>query len=62
MLQLAAYTWVSLRNRFDEVRKNNAGYSSETVIVTALLAGLAIAVITIIAFKVTGAANDVKTK
>ena len=38
-----------------------AGYSTETVVVTALLVALAIAVLAIIAVKVTSTANNINT-
>jgi hypothetical protein len=48
-----------LRNRWEQARRapSDAGYTSETVIVTALLVGLAIAVIAILAAKVKHKAN-----
>jgi hypothetical protein len=50
-----------LRTRLAKVRKNEGGYSTEAVIVTALLAGLAIIVVGIIAVKVTSKANNIQT-
>lgn len=50
-----------LRARLSELRKDEGGYSTEAVIVTALLAGLAIVVVGIIAVKVTNKANDIQT-
>jgi hypothetical protein len=51
-----------LRTRWQVLRAEpEAGYSTETVVVTALLVGLAIAVIAIIAVKVTSTANNINT-
>jgi hypothetical protein len=51
-----------LRARWQVLRAEpEAGYSTETVVVTALLVGLAIAVIAIIAVKVTSTANNINT-
>ena len=51
-----------LRDRFDDLRADpEAGYTTETVVVTALLVVLAVAVITIIAVKVTSTANNIST-
>jgi hypothetical protein len=55
--------WHRLKARFREVGRRLAteddGYTTETAIVTALLAALAIAVIGIIVAKVTGKANSI---
>ena len=51
-----------LRDRIDDLRADpEAGYTTETVVVTALLVVLAVAVITIIAVKVTSTANNIST-
>ena len=51
-----------LRDRWEDVRAEpEAGYTPETVVVTALLVGLAVAVIAIIAVKVTSTANNIQT-
>jgi hypothetical protein len=51
-----------LRDRWEDVRAEpEAGYTTETVVVTALLVGLAVAVIAIIAVKVTSTANNIQT-
>jgi hypothetical protein len=51
-----------LHNRWDDLRaESEAGYTTETVVVTALLVVLAVAVITIIAVKVTSTANNIST-
>lgn len=51
-----------LRERWTELRAEpEAGYTTETVVVTALLVVLAVAVITIIAVKVTATANNIST-
>lgn len=51
-----------VRARWDEIRRHardDAGYSTETVIVTALLAILALTVVGIIVAKVTAKANGI---
>ena len=49
-----------LRARLAAARRTgDAGYTTETVVVTALLVALAIAVVAIIVAKVTGAANAI---
>jgi hypothetical protein len=51
-----------LRDRWADVRAEpEAGYTTETVVVTALLVVLAVAVIAIIAVKVTSTANNIQT-
>jgi hypothetical protein len=51
-----------LRNRLAAARAEpDAGYSTEAVVVTALLVALAIAAITIIAAKVLAKANSIST-
>ncbi|UGQ13589.1 hypothetical protein LO772_08280 [Yinghuangia sp. ASG 101] len=45
--------------RLRELARDERGYSTETVLVTALLVALAIAVIAIIALKVTNKANSI---
>jgi hypothetical protein len=59
---LLQYLTCQLRLRFNEVRhrlRDDAGYSTETVIVTALLAALGLAVVGIIVAKVTKKANGI---
>jgi hypothetical protein len=52
----------ALRHRLAAVRSDpEAGYSTEAVVVTALLVALAIAAITIIATKVLAKANSIST-
>ena len=51
-----------LRARLAAARRKEAGYSTEAVIVTALLVALAITAVAIIASKVIGAAKGLKTK
>jgi len=49
-----------LRTRLEELRRNpEAGYSTETVLVTALLVVAALAVIAIIIAKITAKAHDI---
>jgi hypothetical protein len=51
-----------LRARWQLLRADpEAGYSTETVVVTALLVALAITVLAIIAVKVTSTANGINT-
>ena len=62
MNPLIHYLARQLRCRSAELRRrmrDDAGYSTETVIVTALLAILALAVVGIIAVKVTDKANGI---
>ena len=52
----------ALRNRLAAARaESDAGYSTEAVVVTALLVALAIAAVTIIATKVLAKANSIST-
>jgi hypothetical protein len=61
-LILLRYLLSLLRDRWEDVRaESEAGYTTETVVVTALLVGLAVAVIAIIAVKVTSTANNIQT-
>jgi hypothetical protein len=48
-----------IRTELDRLRHDQGGYSTEAVVVTALLAALAIAVIAIIVAKVIAKANDI---
>ena len=50
-----------LRARLDAAKEREAGYTTETVVVTGLLAAAAIVIIAIIVGKVTGEANNLKT-
>ncbi|HEU0089848.1 MAG TPA: hypothetical protein VFQ77_19735 [Pseudonocardiaceae bacterium] len=50
-----------IRTRIQAVRADDRGYTTETVIVTALLVTLALAVIAIIAAAVTDKANRILT-
>ena len=50
----------ALRTRIDELRRNpDAGYTTETVVVTALLIVAALTVVAIIVGKVTAKANGI---
>jgi hypothetical protein len=61
-LTILHHLFALLRTRWQVLRAEpEAGYSTETVVVTALLVGLAIAVIAIIAVKVTSTANNINT-
>jgi hypothetical protein len=48
-----------IRAEWNRLRRDDAGYSTEAVVVTALLAALAILVIAIIVVKVTEKANGI---
>jgi hypothetical protein len=52
------YQW----GRLVEARRDQRGMTTETVIITAVLAGLAIAVTLIIAQKVTNKATSIRTE
>jgi hypothetical protein len=61
-LTILRHLLLLLRSHWDDVRANpEAGYTTETVVVTALLVVLAVAVIAIIAVKVTSTANNIQT-
>lgn len=52
--------WSAVRTRAELLRRNpDAGYSTETVLVTALLAVAALAVVAVIVAKVTAKANGI---
>ena len=52
--------WTVVRGRWEELRRHpEAGYSTETVLVTALLVVAALAVIAIVIAKVTEKANGI---
>jgi hypothetical protein len=58
--QRVAAVWLALRARWEVLRREpDAGYSTETVLVTALLVVMALAVIAIIVAKVTAKANGI---
>jgi hypothetical protein len=60
MSPLLAYLAAELRHRWQAARDTkDAGYSTEAVLVTALLVSLAVVVIGIIALKVIGKANSI---
>jgi hypothetical protein len=50
-----------VRTRLSIVRQDERGYSTEAVLLTALLAALALAVGVIITTKITGKANSIPT-
>jgi hypothetical protein len=53
-------SWTTLTSRWETLRRDpEAGYSTETVVVTALLVAAALAVIAIIIGKVTAKANGI---
>ncbi|MGH3719417.1 MAG: hypothetical protein ACRDRI_11390 [Pseudonocardiaceae bacterium] len=60
MWTYCALLFTALRTRIDELRRNpDAGYTTETVVVTALLIVAALTVVAIIVAKVTAKANDI---
>ncbi|MGH3832388.1 MAG: hypothetical protein ACRDRS_18415 [Pseudonocardiaceae bacterium] len=60
MWTYCALLFAALRARIEELRRNpDAGYTTETVVVTALLIVTALAVVAIIVAKVTAKANDI---
>lgn len=60
MSALLAYLAADLRHRWQTVRDTkDAGYSTEAVLVTALLISLAVVVVGIIAIKVIAKANSI---
>lgn len=58
-VRIATARMRQLRARLRELARDERGYSTETVLVTALLVALAIAVIAIIALKVKGKADSI---
>lgn len=53
--------WTKIKARWDMVRRqSDAGYSTETVLVTALLVAAALVIIAIIIAKVTSKANGIQ--
>lgn len=60
MCPQAEALWTGVRARWEELRRRpEAGYSTETVVVTALLVVAALAVIAILIAKVTEKANGI---
>ena len=60
---LALEMWARhLRARLGAARSTEAGYSTEAVVVTALLVALAIAAVAIISAKVLAKANSIQTQ
>lgn len=56
------HLWAVLQGRFEALRADpDAGYTTETVIVTALLAALALTAVGIIVAKVVSAAHNITT-
>lgn len=51
--------WLKIRR---ELARNENGYSTEAVVITALLTALAVAAVAIIATKVMGKANGISTE
>jgi len=61
-LQIIGFAFTLLRSRLADAREDEAGSPTiETVLIAAGLAALAIAVVTIIAIKVTSKANNIPT-
>ena len=51
--------WLALQHRLETARGDERGMTTETVVITAGLAALAVAVVAIIASKVQGRANQI---
>ncbi len=60
-LSVLRHLMAALCGRLSSIRKSDAGYSTEAVIVTALLVALALSAVGIIAAKVIGKANSITT-
>ena len=61
-LTLLRHLWTMLHGRWQALRADpEAGYSTEAVIVTALLAALALTAVGIIVAKVIASANNINT-
>jgi hypothetical protein len=56
-----AMAWGMLRARLDAAKEREGGYTTETVVVTGLLAAAALIIIGIIVNKITTEANNLKT-
>ena len=61
-IQLIQVMTLWARVRIDEVRRDERGMTTETVIITAILAALALAVGAIIVVKVTSKAESIPTE
>lgn len=61
-LELLAHCYRMLKMRRACLRNNEAGYSTEAVVVTALLVAIAIAAVAVIGAKVMGKANGIATE
>lgn len=61
-LILLRQAMAGLRGRLRLLRAEDAGYSTEAVVVIALLVAMAVAAVAIIAAKVLSAANGIKTQ
>lgn len=62
MLAYVTVIVAAVRARIEQIRQDERGYTTETVVVTALLAAAAIAVIGIIATAITRKANEIGGK
>ncbi len=62
MLAYLALVTTTIRARIERVRADERGYSTETVLVTALLVAGAIVVLGIIVAAVTNKANEISNK
>jgi hypothetical protein len=61
-LILLRHLLTMIRDRWADLRADpDAGYTTETVVVTALLVAMAVAVVAIIVAKVTATANKIST-
>jgi hypothetical protein len=61
MLELLLPIWLWARSRWDAASRDELGMTTETVILIAIFAGLAIAAGAIIVAKVIGKANSIPT-
>ncbi|OLT41716.1 hypothetical protein BJF85_04680 [Saccharomonospora sp. CUA-673] len=62
MLAYLTVIVATVRDRIEQIRADERGYSTETVLVTALLVAAAIAVIAIIVAAITRKANEIGGK
>ena len=60
MLPYLAVLWTTIKSRWDDLRRQpDAGYATETVVVTALLVAAALVIIGIVISKVIDKANSI---
>jgi prolipoprotein diacylglyceryltransferase len=61
MLTPLVLLYVTLRARLDEVRNDDRGMTTEAMIITAILAGVALAVVGLIAAAITRKGNEIES-